>query len=107
MPETIDETKSLAAGVQSRLGTRYDRVVHAFLEFAEPSYEKCLEDCIKAGATEIVVLPYLLSVGRHLRKDIPDLIRIKEAEYPNISFKVAPYVGSADGLLDLLLSLVP
>lgn len=107
MPETNDEIKLLTDGVRRRVGGRYDSVAYSFLEFAEPSFEDGFQACINAGADEIVVLPYLLSVGRHVKKDIPELVKCKKDEHPEVTFKVAPYVGSAEGMLDLLLSLVP
>lgn len=107
MPETNDEIKRLTDGVHRRIGGRYDSVTYAFLEFAEPSFEDGLQACIDGGADEIVVLPYLLSVGRHVKRDIPEIVESKKAKHPGVTFRVAPYVGSAEGMLNLLLSLLP
>ena len=42
-----------------------------FLELAEPSIPDGIQRCIDAGATEVVVVPYFLSAGRHVSEDIP------------------------------------
>lgn len=107
LPETNEEIKRLTDEIRLRLRGRYARVTHAFLEFAQPAFTDEFESCIQSGAKEIVVLPYLLSVGRHVKRDIPELIKAKEAEHPDVRIKLAPYVGSAEGITDLVLSLVP
>lgn len=107
MPETNDEIRRLAEGMRERIGDRYDSVAHCFLEFAEPLFPEALEGCIKSGCREIVVLPYLLAVGRHVTRDIPDTIREKESEHPDLKVRLTPYIGSAEGMLDLIVSIVP
>jgi sirohydrochlorin cobaltochelatase len=107
MPETNEEISRLTDKIREGVGARYDRVSYAFLEFANPSFEEGLESWLRAGAREIVILPYLLAVGRHLKTDIPEFIKIKEGEHPEVKFSVAPYAGSAEGMPELLLSLLP
>jgi len=107
MPETNEEIKRLVEGIRERTADRYDRVEYGFLEFAEPSFPEAFEACIKSGCEQIVVIPYLLAVGRHVTRDIPDLVRAKESEHPDLKVRLTPYVGSAEGMLDLVLSIVP
>ena len=49
------------------------------------------------------MLPYFLSAGRHVIEDIPREVEGKQKEYPHVSIRLAPYLGSAEGITELLL----
>lgn len=98
-----DEVRQLARRLAERAGGRYDMVDAAFLELAEPSIPDGIQCCINRGAQEVVVLPYFLSAGRHVAEDIPNEVQTKIDQYPDLSIRIAPYLGSADGVVDLLL----
>ena len=95
--ESNTEIAELAARLAAMAGDRFDDVRHAYLELAEPS--------IPAGATEVTVMPYFLSAGRHVYEDIPAIVTAKQAEYPEHSIHIAPYLGTAPELPELLLNL--
>ena len=99
-----EEIRQLTAQLDSKAGDRYDSVSCAFLELAEPSIPDGIEACIQAGAEEVIVLPYFLSAGRHVQEDIPREVAGKQQEYPQIPIRLAPYLGSADGITELLLA---
>jgi sirohydrochlorin ferrochelatase len=46
----------------------------AFLEINQPDIPHGLDLCWAAGATEIVIVPYFLSMGRHVKEDLPRII---------------------------------
>ena len=98
-----EEIRQLTAHLEEQAGDRYQSVSCAFLELAEPSIPDGIEACIKQGAQEVIVLPYFLSAGRHVQEDIPREVAVKQQEYPNIPIQVAPYLGSAEGITELLL----
>ena len=98
-----DEIRTLTRNLADRSGDTYARVECAFLELAEPSITDGLREAIAAGATEVVVLPYFLSAGRHVVKDIPEEVDKVRAESPDIAITIAPYLGSVPALHDVLL----
>ncbi len=100
-----EEIRLLTAHLRTLAGDRYQSVNCAFLELAEPSIPDGIEASIQAGAKEVVVLPYFLSAGRHVQEDIPREVASKQQEYPKIPIRLAPYLGSADGISELLLSM--
>jgi sirohydrochlorin ferrochelatase len=53
-----------------------------------------------------MVLPYFLSAGRHVAEDIPAEVNIKRLQYPQVPISIAAYLGSDDGIADLMLGLV-
>lgn len=98
-----DEVREVSQRLGDKAGQDYDLVKCAFLELAEPSIPDGIEECIQAGAGEVVVLPYFLSAGRHVAEDIPNEVQTKIEQHPDISIRIAPYLGAADGVVDLLL----
>ena len=82
----------------------FDKVESAFLELDEPSIPQGLMNAIKDGATEIVVLPYFLSAGRHVSEDIPAQIESVQEKNPQITIKLAPYLGASDRMPEILLA---
>ncbi len=101
--ESNDEVRELTAKLAQRARSQYPIVRCGFLELAEPSIPDGIEQCIQDGATEVVVLPYFLSAGRHVVTDIPNDVRGKQTEHPQITIRIAPYLGSSNGVSDLLL----
>lgn len=100
-----EEIRRLAVLLAERAAGRFDRVGCAFLEIADPRIPDGIEAAVKAGATEVVVLPYFLSAGRHVAEDIPDLVTGKQVEHPDVAIRLAPYLGQADGVSEILLAL--
>lgn len=65
----------------------------AHMELAEPSIEQALARCVDHGATRVVVHPYMLSPGRHSTRDIPRMVRVAAAAYPNVRVTVSEPLG--------------
>lgn len=86
------------------LNEAFDAVDCAFLELADPSIPDGIRSLIRAGAREVVVLPYFLSAGRHVIEDIPGDIAKVAPDYPEVEIRQAPYLGAAAGVVELLLS---
>lgn len=101
--ESNDEVRSLTRLIAARADGHFPIVRCAFLELAEPSIPDGIELCIRDGAQEVVVLPYFLSAGRHVAQDIPNEVRGKQEQYPQINIRIAPYLGANAGIADLLL----
>jgi sirohydrochlorin ferrochelatase len=97
-----DEVRELTAQLRQADG-RFQHVACAFLELAEPSIPDGLRQAIAAGAGEVVVLPYFLSAGRHVVTDIPAEVAVVQREHPDVAIRVAPYLGAADGVVQILL----
>jgi sirohydrochlorin ferrochelatase len=101
--ESNDEVRGLAGGLRTRAGGRFGIVECAFLELAEPSIPEGIEACIAAGAGTVVVVPYFLSSGRHVAEDIPELVAAKRRQHPKVHIELAPHLGAAANIGQLLL----
>jgi sirohydrochlorin ferrochelatase len=97
-----DEVRDLTRNLE-QVDDSFQHVGCAFLELAEPSIPDGLRAAIAAGAGEVVVLPYFLSAGRHVVTDIPDEVAVVQVEHPEVTIRVAPYLGAADGVVQILL----
>jgi len=77
------------------------RVSH--MELAEPTIAQGFASCVDAGATEVVVFPYMLSPGKHSTRDIPRLAREAAAPFPQVSVSVTAAFGVHDKLAEVVL----
>ena len=102
--ESNDEIHALTRKLAEGAGEAYGWIDCAFLEIAEPSIGDGLRAAIRAGASEIVVLPYFLSAGRHVVTDIPQEVDRIRAENPAVTITIAPYLGASPVLGELLLA---
>jgi sirohydrochlorin ferrochelatase len=95
--------RELAAQVESASDSEYGAVVAAFLEFAEPDIASGIDHCAKLGATNIAVIPYFLSAGAHVNRDIPEQLQAASLRYPQIGLTVAPHFGAMEGMVDAVI----
>jgi sirohydrochlorin ferrochelatase len=65
----------------------------AHMELAEPLIPDGVEACVEAGATELVVFPYMLSPGKHSTRDIPRIVGDATRRYPELRVRVTPAFG--------------
>ena len=78
-------------------------VRYAHMELAEPSISAGFAACVKAGASEVVAFPYMLSPGKHSTGDIPRLVAAAAAPFPGVTFSVTPAFGVHEKLAELIL----
>lgn len=97
-----EEVRQLAATMND-MPHGFDAVGSAFLELAEPLIPEGIREAVAAGAKDVVVLPYFLSAGRHVVTDVPSEVESVRPEFPNIQLTMAPYLGVADCIPQLLL----
>jgi len=81
----------------------YTVVEGAHMELAEPGIADAVKILKGLNVKEVIVLPYFLYEGIHLKKDIPELIGILSAEYPDMNFRIAKPIGFEPVLADILL----
>lgn len=79
-------------------------VSHAHMEIAEPDVARGVATLVAAGATEIRLLLYFLSDGRHARQDLPRLAAEAAAQHPGLHIEVSPPLGPHPLLVELLLA---
>ncbi len=77
-------------------------VVAAYLEFAAPGVQQAIAQLAEAGVRDIVILPCLLFVGKHLQRDIPELIAALQAARPELRIRAGRPIGPDPRIVDIL-----
>jgi sirohydrochlorin ferrochelatase len=80
------------------------RVVEAsFLELAEPGIVAGGDRCVDRGATRVLMVPYLLSAGVHLLRDLTAARDELVLRHPEVEFRLGSALGPHP-LLDALVA---
>ena len=99
------EVRELAARLEQTVGDRFDRVIPAFLELAEPDIPTGVDLCVDSGATTVTAVPYFLSAGRHVASDIPAELDKAARKHHALTLLQSDYLGKHESIPELLLSL--
>jgi sirohydrochlorin ferrochelatase len=99
-PEANDDLHQLAARLQEQHA--FAMVESSFLELAQPSILEAALHCVEQGAHRIVMLPYFLSAGVHVRRDLTGLRDDLAARFPDIDFCLAEPLGQHPLLLEVV-----
>ena len=99
------EIRDLAEELATAAGARFDLVVPAFLELAEPDISGGVDRCVTAGATSITAVPYFLSAGRHVAEDIPNCLNAAARQHPEIRIEQSDYLGQHRTIPETLVEL--
>lgn len=97
-PEANADLEFVAAEMRRR--NLFAFVQCSFLELAEPDIHTGGVKCVEAGASGVVLLPYFLSPGVHVREDLIEAHDKLAAEFPHVSFKLAAPLAGHPSLLD-------
>jgi sirohydrochlorin ferrochelatase len=78
-----------------RLASRgpYRVVEAAFLELAEPDILDGGGRCVARGADRVLLVPYFLAAGVHLRRDLTAARDELIARHPGVAFVLGPALG--------------
>ena len=69
----------------------------AFLGGGEPDLRGAIGRLAGAGTRRVIVIPYFLTLGLHLQRDLPELVREAGAAYPNMEIELTPAPSDAGG----------
>ena len=78
--EAEEELEEIAAQVKEGLGG--GEVILAFLQFNHPNLSEAIDQAVAEGMKRIVVVPFFLVAGVHVRKDIPEEIEQARLRHP-------------------------
>ncbi|MBI1313507.1 cobalamin biosynthesis protein CbiX [bacterium] len=99
----LEANQDLVAVAEAlRTTDEYDLVVPSYLELAEPSIPDGARKCVELGASEVRMLPYFLSAGSHVTRDLERFRNDLAAEFPAVSFKLCPPLGLHPLMLDII-----
>ena len=97
--EANDDLRHLAAVLRRR---GHALVEACFLELAEPGIEEGGVRCVEQGVERVVLVPYFLSAGVHVRRDLTEARRRLAERFPQVEFRLAEPLGRHPLLLDVV-----
>jgi sirohydrochlorin ferrochelatase len=96
-----DGVRAIASEMAQQGG--YEAVETAFLEAGKPDLRGAVDILIGAGRVHIIVIPYFLTLGMHLKRDLPALVEEIRLVYPTLDIQVTPPLEGHPAMLDALL----
>ena len=66
----------------------YQHVRAAFLEMSQPDLNAAVAQAVESGLRRVIIIPFFLTMGIHLRRDLPSLIAPLKQKYPALEIEV-------------------
>src|SRR5262249_58336304 len=86
-----DDLRQLAARLAAR--GRWPIVEPSFLELARPDILTAGASCVARGAGRVLMVPYFLSAGVHLQRDLAAARGELARRFPAVAFRLGPALG--------------
>ena len=99
-PDANAELECVAESIRTR--ARYPIVQVSYLELAAPSIDDGAARCVRDGSTDVILLPYFLSPGKHVVEDLAAARDRLAARYPAVRFAIAEPLGSHPLVLEVV-----
>ena len=80
----------------------YAVVEACFLELAEPDIDQSGSRCVDQGAERVILLPWFLSAGVHVRRDLTAARQRLGERFPRVEFRLAEPLGRHPLLLEVV-----
>ena len=81
----------------------YQIVEVSFLELTEPTIAQAVRACLQAGAKTVILTPYFLSAGVHVRRDLSGVEKRLSDEHLQVQFRLAEPLGRHPSLVEIVL----
>lgn len=100
---SVESANESVREVARNLASATGRAVEpAFLEGGTPDLAGAVALCQTRGAAKIIVLPYFLTLGLHLQRDLPRLMDAARAANSGVLLEVAQPLDGHPALLQAL-----
>jgi sirohydrochlorin ferrochelatase len=74
-----------------------------FLEPVHPNLDEAVATLLSRGANKILVVPYFLTLGLHLQRDLPRLVERAAGAHPGVEIRVTPPLDGHAALIGIVL----
>jgi len=100
IPDANDAVRDIAAMVKEM--TTIDIVEVSFREQHLPNIQQGIDACVEAGAARIILMPYFLYMGAHVREDLPGEMAEAKQRYPRVEFVMGGHLGAHRKLAEIV-----
>lgn len=80
------------------------KVFGAHMEIAKPSLEEVIDEINNLNMNTVVVMPYFLFNGNHIKFDIPKQIKALQLLYPNLKIVFGSPIAREPMMAELMLN---
>lgn len=91
IPAANDAVHDIAAMVRELTG--YGIVEVSFREQHLPTIQQGIDACVAQGAERVLLVPYFLFVGAHVREDLPAEMDEARKRHPGVGFAMGGHLG--------------
>jgi sirohydrochlorin ferrochelatase len=95
-----DSVRRLAETVRQEGG--FDWVEAAFLEQGSPDLASAVTALVEKGATRVIVVPYFLTLGIHLQRDLPGIVNGLLRAHKGVEIRATPPLDGHPALRAIL-----
>jgi sirohydrochlorin ferrochelatase len=100
----IESANQAVRDIAARMAASCGDVVEtAFLELGEPDLAGATARLVARGASRIIVIPYFLTLGTHMQRDLPRLVEDAARQNGSVEMQVTSPLDGHPALLDALL----
>ncbi len=100
--EAANQAVRAVSAQLAELGS-FPHVEAAFLELGEPSLPGAVARLVERGVRSIRVIPYFLTSGTHMERDLPRILYDISLQYKDLAIIATPPLDTHPGLLQILL----
>ena len=101
---SVEAANEAVRTVASRFVPAGECIVEAaFLEQGRPDLAGGVARLVERGASRVVVIPYFLTLGIHLQRDLPRIVEGIGRDNPGVEIEVTPPLDGHPALLEILL----
>ena len=100
----VEEANEAVRAVASEMARKggYELVETAFLDLAPPDLRQAVARLVSSGAARVVVIPYFLTLGTHLQRDLPRLIDEISSAHEGLEIQITGPLDGHHTLSDIL-----
>lgn len=100
----VEAANQAVRDIAARMAASGEHIVEtAFLELGEPDLASAAARLAARGISRIVVIPYFLTLGTHLQRDLPRIVARAGATLRNVHIEATAPLDGHPALLDALL----
>ena len=96
-----DAVREVVRQFEARGG--FDLVEASFLELGKPDLAAAVEKLVERGAGRVVVVPYFLTLGKHLQRDLPRIVGEIQSIHTGVEIKVTAPMDGHPSLAEILI----
>jgi sirohydrochlorin ferrochelatase len=100
IPAANDAVHEIAAMIRELTG--FGIVEVSFREQHLPTIQQGIDACVAKGAERVLLVPYFLFVGAHVREDLPEEMVEARKRYPGVEFAMGGHLGAHRKLAEIV-----